>query len=302
MKKKFFISAIGVILALSITACGSSSEGSDTATIAEAEETETETVEEEVADETVFNGMTVVDNDECVIEISPLESGGIFGASLPVYLENKSSDKTYMFSLQSLAIDDLEISSVFAKEVAPGQKADEEIDIMDPSLGTAGINEYSDIELTFRVYDMGDWLAAPVALETVHIYLYGEENANSYVREPESTDNILIDDDNVTVIVTGYDPDSMWGYAVDFYLVNKTDTEVMFSEENASVNGHMIDPYWAASLSAGKSRYSSMSFSNGSLEDNEIVNVEEIEFTLKAIDDTDFMAQPYVEETVVLNP
>ncbi len=302
MKKKFFISAIGVILALSITACGGSSGSSVSETAAQEEEAADEAALEEAEDEIAFSGITVVDNDECVIEISPLESGGIFGASLPVYLENKSADKTYMFSLQSLSIDDLEISSLFAKEVAPGKKANEEIDIMDPSLGTAGINEYSDIELTFRVYDMGDWLAAPAALETVHIYLYGEENANSYVREPESTDNVLIDDDNVTVIVTGYEPDSLWGYAVDFYLINKTDTEVMFSEDNASVNGYMIDPYWATSVSAGKSKYSSMSFSNGSLEDNEITSVEEIEFTLKAIDDTDFMAKPYVEETVTLNP
>ncbi len=54
------------------------------------------------------------------------------------------------------------------------------------------------------MYDSNDWSADPVGKETIHVYPYGEENAVAFVREAQATDNVIIDNDYVTVIVTGY--------------------------------------------------------------------------------------------------
>ena len=66
------------------------------------------------------------------------------------------------------------------------------------------------------------------------------------------TELTLVDDENCTVIIKGYDGDALLGYGVNVYLENKTDKELVFSLGEVSVNGYMCDPFWAATVSAGK--------------------------------------------------
>ncbi len=309
MKKKGALLALSLTLALSVTACGSSSsDSSGLSTEAETEdnetvaESETEEAETETADNDItFEGLTVVDNDECSIEISAVDADSS-GDQLDVVLENKSSEKTYMFSIQSISVNGLEISDLFANEVAPGKKANDTINLTDSSTEKAGITENTDVKITFRVYDSNDWMADPVALETVHVYLYGEDKAAPYVRESESTDIELVDNDNITVTVTGYEEDSILGFGVDLYLVNKTDKEVMFATEDESVNGFMVSPAFATTVSERNSKYSAIYWSNSNLEENGIETVEEIEFTLRAYDSNDILGDEFVNEVFTLNP
>lgn len=164
------------------------------------------------------------------------------------------------------------------------------------------MGDYTDIELTFRVYDSDDWSADEAARETVHIYPYGEDKAVRFVRETKATDNVIVDNDDVTVIVTGYEKDDIWGYTVNLFLVNKTDKNIMFSADDASVNGYMADPFYATTVVAGKCAFSSMSWSDSMLEDNNITAVEEIEFKLRAYDSNDWSGGDFFNETVTLKP
>ena len=168
--------------------------------------------------------------------------------------------------------------------------------------GSARCGAYTDIELTFKVYDSNDWSADPVGKETIHVYPYGEENAVAFVREAQATDNVIIDNDYVTVIVTGYEDDEIWGYTANLFLLNKTDKTVMFSVDDASVNGFMADPFYATSVSAGKCAFSSMAWSDTTLEENGITEVEEIEVLFRAYDADDFMGEDFANEVITLNP
>ena len=94
-------------------------------------------------------------------------------------------------------------------------------------------------------------------------------------------------------IVTGYEDDEIWGYTANLFLLNKTDKTVMFSVDDASVNGFMADPFYATSVSAGKCAFSSMAWSDTTLEENGITEVEEIEVLFRAYDADDFMGEDY---------
>jgi hypothetical protein len=249
-----------------------------------------------------FEETTVIDNDECTVTITGIDTDDLWGYTLKANLENKSADKTYMFSVESAAINGVQCDPLFATEVAAGKKANSDISFTDSTLEENGIEEYTDIELTFRVYDSDDWLGDDVAKETAHIYPYGADKATTYVRETQPTDIVLVDNDYVTVIVTDFDPDNMWGYAANLYLVNKTDATVMFSVDDVSVNGYMIDPFYATSVSAGKSAFSSITWFSSDFEDNGISNVEEIEMLFKAHDYDSWGSDSYFEEVVTLNP
>ena len=104
------------------------------------------------------------------------------------------------------------------------------------------------------------------------------------------------------MIVTGYEVDDIWGYCAKLFIVNKTDKTVMVTVDDASVNGFMIDPFYATSIIPGKCVFDSVSWSNSGLEENEIDVVEEIEFKLRVYDYNNFLADDFVNQIVTLNP
>lgn len=94
--------------------------------------------------------------------------------------------------------------------------------------------------MTFKVYDSNDWSADPVGKETIHVYPYGEENAVAFVREAQATDNVIIDNDYVTVIVTGYEDDEIWGYTVPLNLFPKECAPTSISTTQATATHTLI--------------------------------------------------------------
>ena len=249
-----------------------------------------------------FTGLVAVDNEECMIKVTEIDPDNIWGYTLKVQLENKSDDKTYMFSVESAAINGVQCDPFFATEVAANKKANKEIIFAGNELKENGVKDYTDIELSFRVYDSNDWTAEAVAKATIHVYPYGESKAAKYERVPQESDTIIIDNEYVTVIVTGYEDDSIWGYTANLFLLNKTEKNVMFSVDDASINGYMADPFFAKSVSAGKCAFGSMSWSDTMLEENGIVAVEEIEFNMRAYNEDNWLADDFANEVITLNP
>ena len=123
---------------------------------------------------------------------------------------------------------------------------------------------------------------------------------------PETTAPVaeltLVDDENCTVIIKGYDEDALLGYGVNVFLENKTDKELMFSVGEVSVNGYMCDPFWAQVVSAGKKANEQIIFFESDLVANGIENVTEITFTLNVYDNGDWLSEYLVKEVFTVNP
>jgi hypothetical protein len=306
--RKFGTALLALALILSLTACGGGGESASTSGTSDESSSNSQDTASTTNNETeeklqlTFDETTIIDNDECTVKITEIDPDNLWGYTLKANLENKSAEKNYMFSVESAAINGVQCDPVFATEVAAGKKANSDISFSSSSLEEYGIQEYTDIELTFRVYDSDDWLADNVAKETVHIYPYGTDKATTYVREAQSTDIVLVDNDYVTAVVTGFDPDNLWGYTVNLYLENKTDTTVMFSVDNASVNGYMADPFYATSVAPQKCAFSSISWSSSDFEQNGISEVNEIEMLFKAYDSDNWQSDSYFEDVITLNP
>lgn len=310
---------IAIAIMLSFTACGayissgdanveapSKADGNSTDVVNPIESSSpvqaTNDIPAPAKNEISFTEVIVVDNDECSIKITGIDPDNIWGYTLKALFENKSTDKTYMFSVESAAINGVQCDPLFAAEVAGGKKSNNDINFSTDKFEKNGVGDYTDIELTFRVYDSNDWLADPVAYESIHIYPYGEDKAVQFVREAQPNDTVIVDNDSVTVIVTGYEDDSILGYTVNLFLLNKTDKNIMFTVDEVSVNGFMADPFYATTVSAGKCAFSSMSWSDTTFEENGITAVEEIEFKLRAYDSDDFMADDFANEVITLKP
>ena len=115
-------------------------------------------------------------------------------------------------------------------------------------------------------------------------------------------EQVLVEDENITVKITGTQEDSLWGYTVKIYLENKTDKELMFSVDDVSVNGFMCDPFWASTVAAGKKANEKITFSESAFKENGIEAVEEISFTLHVYDSNDLAADSLLKKTFTVNP
>ena len=269
---------------------------------AEVEESAEEGAPEEQAapdaDASEFGGFVAIENDACAVTIDAIDPDSMWGYEIDLTLENRSADTTYMFSLDTAAVNGVESDPLFASEVPPGKMAKDEINLND--LSAYGITEYTDIELFFRIYDSEDWSADPVAEETVHIYPYGEEAATQFTREAQPTDIVLADTETVTALITDVEEDGIWGYTLNLFLINKTGEDVMFSVDDAAINGYMADPFFATSVKGGKCAFRSISWSDSTLEENAITEVQEIEFTCRAYYEDDWTGEDLFNESIVL--
>lgn len=297
--KRFIALLLAVLLFASLTACGGTtpaSKSGDTPTGASGESSAPKSGPIGEPDPSELQ-KTAVDNDECSIVITGMEVEQNLGYNLNLTLENKSSEKTYVYTVDSAAINGVACDPALYAEVAPGEKVDDYMmfygDDVDPGL----IGVYTDMELTFRVFDSNDWLADDAAFETIHLYPYGEEKITPFVRQPQDSDKVIVDNDYITLIATGEEYDDIWGYTVNLFLVNKTDVTVMCSFDDVQLNGVAVDPMYATTIPAGKCKFSSVIWTGNDLTENSISKVESIAFSLRAYDYDNWMSKPFTEDS-----
>ena len=120
--------------------------------------------------------------------------------------------------------------------------------------------------------------------------------------DTNSKEVVLVENENITVKVTGTETDSIWGYTLKVFLENKTDKNLMFSVDDVSVNGFMCDPFWASTVAAGKKANEKITFSESAFKENGIEAVEEISFTLHVYDSNDLAADSLLKKTFTVNP
>lgn len=302
--KRILSALLVLVMALSCAACAGANTAADQSKQTEPSNTPTTaptTPTVPVEPPTKFEAQTVVDNAYCTIQITGIDPDNLFGYTLDVYLENKSADTDFLFYVGFASVNGLSMDPLFSAEVTAGKKANEQLHFTDRELN-ALVGQFTDIELTFQVTDANDFMAKPVANPTVHVYPYGEENATVYQRPAQDTDVVVVDNEQVSVIVTEYTNDPIWGYCAKVFLVNKTDKELMFTADDVSVNGFMLDPLFADLVEGGKCAYSFLSWLESDFEDNGITDVQSIEFTLRVYDPTDWAADDVVNMQIELKP
>lgn len=252
--------------------------------------------------EIVFEETVVVDNEECTVKITDMRYDEFRGFVIETELENKSADTKYTFSDNGISVNGVQCDALFWAQVEPGQKTVDEIYFWDDTLSENGIVKFTDIEISLYVRDSDDYSADPVVTETVRLYPHGEDQAETFVRESQPTDNVVIDNEYVTMIVTGYGHDDIWGHTANVFLVNKTDKTVAFNANDVMVNGIAVDPIFYKTVAPGKCLFDTISWDDEDFEAAGITEIEVIEMQLRVSDYNDWMADDLVNETVTLNP
>lgn len=301
MFKKFISIALALVLLVSVSGCVAmpnldTPSGGDTKP-----EPSEQPKPTDAAPQVLFQETVIVDNENITFTIKEIDDNSFFGYTLKAYLENKT-DLELMFSLNNVSVNGFMCDPFWASSVTAGMKSNEEISFMDTEFEANGITTVTEITFTLRVSDNNDWMADPILEETFTIYPLGQEAVEPYVRVPVEGEVVLVDNEYCTMIVTGYDPDNIFGYTMNVYLENKTDSIMMFSADSVSVNGFMCDPFWAADVAPGKRSNSQITWMDSTLEENGITEIESITLPVRIYNQEDWLQDAYVEETFTVNP
>ena len=114
---------------------------------------------------------------------------------------------------------------------------------------------------------------------------------------------MLAEAGGASVVMTGTNGGGLLGgYGIELYLINATDKDLTFSADDVSVNGYMVDPFWAKSIGAGQVGFSEMTWLKSGLEENGITEVEEIELRLRIYDSNDWLAGDVFNDIITITP
>ena len=244
----------------------------------------------------------LVDREDLYFAIRDVKDDSALGYTWQVYVENRT-DKNLMFSFERVAVNGVMCDPYWAEVIAAGKKGNCEIVWLRDSLDQRQITDVRNVEFTLTVYNDDVYTEAPIMHDSFTVYPDGQdEDADTNdVRKLTLADQILVDNKDCTVLVTGFEPDNSWGFVMNLYLVNKTDKDLIFSAEDSLINENPCYMYWTEIVTGGNAAYSSVLWEKGDLDESEIQLVRKISFPLYVFSDQN-IAEPLIDSSFLIKP
>ena len=303
--KRLILTVLCICMMLSLAACGTKPEPTEppvTPTAAPTAPAATEAPTEAPADYSL-SGLTLVDNESCSFTITGTEYNEHLGLQLQVLCENKSS-RPLMFSWNDTSVCGFMYDPLWAEEVAAGKKVNTTIGIDTYALEQMNVESVDEITFNLYVQDSEEFMNEPIVNESFTIYPTGKNADTAIFPEYQHTqgETVIVDNGEVTFIIQNVDDELADYYTLTCYIANHTDKNLMFYWDDVSVNGFMVNPFWALSVAAGKQAYTEIIFFRSDLDAQDIEVVQEIEFNLLVSDNDDWEADYLLNEVYTFKP
>ena len=298
--KRMICLVLALAMIFTLTACGGKEESVvTTATEVHVEIDEAVTPEEtteEAVPETTEAPVTVFETDDtvlldnafCTFSVGAASSNDLAGMQLEVTCVNKTQE-ALDFSWNNVSVCGMMYDPMWAVTVPAGETLTSQVEIDTYALENMDVQAADEITFQLNVLSSENWMDAPYAEEYFTIYPTGlsADTVIYPVRENVVTETVLVDDENMTFIIEYVQRQDLY-YVARCYIANKTQSTLMTSWENVSVNGQAVDPFWTALVAPGKSAYAEVKFADSDLKALGIEAVDSITFDLTAYDDADW--------------
>lgn len=307
--KRLITAALCILMMLSAAGCGAAPEATEppltptaAPTAPDATNAPTEAPTQPPADYTL-SGLTLVNNDSCSFTVTGTEYNDHLGLQLSVLCENKS-DRPLMFSWLNTSVCGFMYDPMWAEEVAAGKKVNTTIGIDTYALEQMHVESVDEITFTLYVQDSEEFMNEPLVNEGFTIYPTGKPADQVIYPEYQHKEGetVIVQNDAVTFIIENVDDELADYYTLNCYIANHTGKNLLISWDDVSVNGFMVNPFWAISVAAGKQAYSEIIFYRSDLEAQDIEVVQDIEFNLLVSDSDDWEADFLIDEVYTFKP
>lgn len=304
--KRLILIILCIAMMLSLAACGTRNSGATEApTSPTAAPTVPGTTEAPTAPpvDYTLSDLALVDNESCSFTVTGTEYNEHLGLQIHVLCENKS-DRPLMFSWNNTSVCGFMYDPLWAEEVAAGKKVNTTVGIDTYALEQMEVESVDEITFTLYVQDSEEFMNEPVVNQQFTIYPTGKTADTAVFPEYRHRDGetVIVQNEDITFIIQNVDDELADYYTLNCYIANHTDKNLMISWEDVSVNGFMVNPFWAMNVAAGKQAYSEIIFYRSDLEKQDIEVVQDIEFSLLVSDYDDWEADYLLNEVYTFKP
>lgn len=311
--KRFLTLLLCLALSASLAACGAApapTEAPPAPTAAPSAPEATEAPQEDGApkvDESLTQEQTLnlllYSDEDCAFTVTEAEFNEHLGLRVHVRCEN-FSDRPLMFTWNNTSVCGFMYDPFWAEEVAAGKKVNSIIDFDTYALEQLGVASPDAITFTLTVVDSEEFLDEPLVNEGFCIYPTGKEPGQVVYPEYQHKNGeaVITENDTLTFIIENVEDEVSEYYTLNCYVANHTGKNLLITWDAVSVNGFMVDPFWAASVAGGMQLVTQISFLRSDLEAQGIEEVQNIEFTILAMDNDDWDADYLLSETCTYNP
>jgi hypothetical protein len=289
MKKQLSITALCLILTVTMLGCGSKDDNAGKTSSAQTTEAadpgisttqaampETSSVAETAGAEGItLDEQVLVDQDGVKITATGLTYDKIWGYTVNLLIEN-NSEQDITVQTRNSSVNGFMVDFSMSCDVAVGKKANDDFTIDETGLADAGIDSPAEIEFYFTIFDKKTW----DTIFNSDIITLRTSIADTYTQEVDDSGDVLVDSDGIKVVLKGLSEDGFWGPEIVMYMENNSDIDITAQTRDTSVNGFMIDSHMSEDVAAGKKAIISMYFDDSDLEANKITSIEDLESTL----------------------
>lgn len=259
---------LALVFALSLAACGSTTEDIQKPSNVTTPDPQTNT-------EVTITETVLVEESGIKITAKGLNTDSLFGPELKLLIENNSG-KNLTFQCNNASINGYMVETLMSVEVVTGKKANDSLTFMDSDLADSGITAIADMEFSFHIFETENWEAY---LDTKTIVLK-TSLADTFEYTYDDSGDLVYEGNDIKIVVKGLSKDpSIFGPGVVVYIENNSNQNVTVQAGDVSINGFMVEPIFSSSVVSGKRAVSTITFMDSDLEKNEISSIENIELS-----------------------
>lgn len=259
MKQKLLTLLLVGVMMLGLVACGTSTQTPiDNSASSQSPEGSSANISGENTEEPEVTVATIestvlVDQDGIVITAQELVEDSIWGTGIKLLIENNSSENQVIQCDYAVVNNFMMTSLLFSADVAAGKKANETLYFSDTVMEGANISTITDMSFVFysmnpNTYQRG-FTTEEVSLST--------SASGSYEQPIPDEGKELYNQNGIRIVGSYVEEDTFWGAGVVLFIENTSDTNMIITCDNMSINGFMVTPYFSALVNSGK-----MSMSN----------------------------------------
>lgn len=285
MKQKLLTLLLVGVMMLGLVACSTSTQTPiDNSASSQSSEGSSayisgENTEEPEVTVATIESTVLVDQDGIVITAQELVEDSIWGTGIKLLIENNSSENQVIQCDYAVVNNFMMTSLLFSADVAAGKKANETLYFSDTAMEGANISTITDMSFVFysmnpNTYQRG-FTTEEVSLST--------SASGSYEQPIPDEGKELYNQNGIRIVGSYVEEDTFWGAGVVLFIENTSDTNMIITCDNMSINGFMVTPYFSALVNSGKMSMSNITIMSSDLEDNGIDKVEDIELVFKGL-------------------
>jgi len=243
-----------------------------------------ETTAPPVKEEITITEQVLLDYNGFKVTAKSFSEDGFWGPELKILVENNTTKNISLMG-DELIINNYMINDLLACSVAPGKKVNETIDIRNSDLEKAGIESIGQIELYLRLYDKDTY-------QTIYEHDCVTIKTSAYNKmqvAKQDSGTVLYNKDGIRIVIKSTSNITVLNNYVDLFIENNTDKNIIVQTKDLSVNGFMTTSYFSSTVYAGKMAMDEIMLSSTSLEENNITNINKIEFVFHFVSNETFL-------------